>query len=308
MEEPPMNGNTTYCSIFNPDFSETVPYNNPLFPAYVKYGILSAYPDYSAVSHWHKDLEFILVKKGSMTYNVNGELIELTEGSGIMVNSRQLHYGFSAKHRECEFICILLSPELLSGNEWFYQNYIEPVTENSRYPYLRLSKEGWQHSVLEKIDGLYASFYATQEPTHFTLMGEFLSIMRLLYENLDAKDYETIKPSNDLTSLKNMITYIEEHFAKRITLENIALSGACCKSRCSSLFKKYLRETPMTYTAKLRLRKSLSALLNSDQSITEIAYDHGFCGASYYCETFQKYYGTSPLQYRKTQTDRTALS
>lgn len=303
-----MNGNTTYCSTFNPDFSETIAYNNPLFPAYIRYGILSAYPDYSAVSHWHKDLEFILVKKGSMTYNVNGELIDLTEGSGIMVNSRQLHYGFSSKHKECEFICILLSPELLSGNEWFYQNYIEPVTENSRYPYLHLSEEGWQHSILEKTDGLYASFYAAQkqEPPCFTLMGEFLSIMRLLYENLDVKDHGTIKPSNDLTSLKNMITYIEEHFAKRMTLENIALSGACCKSKCSLLFKKYLRETPMTYTARLRLRKSLSALLNTDKSITEIAYEHGFCGASYYCETFQKYYGLSPLQYRKTHSEQAA--
>ena len=60
---------------------------------------------------------------------------------GIMVNSRQLHYGFSAEHKECEFICVLFSPELLCGNEWFYQNYIEPVTENSLYPYLYLGGE-----------------------------------------------------------------------------------------------------------------------------------------------------------------------
>lgn len=305
-----MSDTATYCSAFHLDSSETVAYNNPLFPAYIKYGILSAYPDYSAVSHWHKDLEFILIKKGSMTYNVNGELIALTEGTGVMVNSRQLHYGFSPEHKECEFICILLSPELLSGNEWFYQHYIEPVTENSCYPYLYLTDESWQHSVLEKIDRLYMDFTAArqQEPPYFTLIGGFVSIMKLLHENLDVKNHEITKPSNDLTSLKNMLTYIEEHFSQRITLESIAVSGACCKSRCSLLFKKYLRETPMTYTARLRLRKSLSALLNSDKSITEIAYEHGFCGASYYCETFQKYYGTSPLQYRKTQSDQTALS
>ena len=301
-----MNSNTTYCSTFNLDFSETVAYNNPLFPAYVRQGILSTYPDYSAVSHWHKDLEFIVIKTGSMTYNVNGELIDLPEGSGIMVNSRQLHYGFSPDHSECEFICILLSPELLSGNEWFYQNFIESVTENSYYPYLYLSGEGWEHSVLEKLEQLYSSFTVQQkqEPSYFTLIDKFLSIMKLLHENLDVKNHETVKPSNDLTSLKSMITYIEEHYAQHITLENIALSGACCKSRCSLLFKKYLHETPMTYTAKLRLRKSLSALLNSDKSITEIAYEHGFCGASYYCETFQKYYGTSPLKYRKSQSEQ----
>lgn len=300
-----MSGNTAYCSTFNLDSSETVAYNNPLFPAYVRYGILSSYPDYSAVSHWHKDLEFIVIKKGSMTYNVNGELIDLSEGSGIMVNSRQLHYGFSPEHKECEFICILFSLELLSGNEWFLQNYIEPVTENSFYPYLYLGGEDWKDSILEKLNRLYSSFTAheKQDFPYFALLGEFLSIMKILYENLDVKKHGTAKTPNELTSLKNMITYIEKHFAQRITLEDIASSGVCCKSRCSLLFKKYLRETPMTYIAKLRLRKSLAALLDSDKSITEIAYEHGFCGASYYCETFQKYYGTSPLKYRKIQAE-----
>ena len=150
-----MDNNTKYCSVFNSDSSETVAYNNPLFPAYVVYGLLSSYPDYSSVSHWHKDLEFILIKRGTMTYNVNGRLIELEKGSGIMINSYQLHYGFSAEHNECEFVCILLSPELLQVNDWFYQNYIEPVTENSAYPYLYLSRNGWMASVMEKLDEIF---------------------------------------------------------------------------------------------------------------------------------------------------------
>ncbi|MBD5473059.1 MAG: AraC family transcriptional regulator [Lachnospiraceae bacterium] len=299
-----MNGNAIYCSTFNLDSSETVAYNNPLFPAYVRYGILSSYPDYSAVSHWHEDLEFIVIKKGSMTYNVNGELIELPEGSGIMVNSRQLHYGFSPEYKECEFVCILLSPKLLSGNEWFYQNYIESVTKNSSYPYLYLVGEEWKISILEKIDRLYSDFasQSKQELPYFALVDMFLSIMKTLYENLDVTPHGSLKELNELSSLRNMITYIEEHFTQRITLESIASAGACCKSRCSLLFKRYLRETPMTYIAKLRLRKSLDALLNSDKSITDIAYECGFCGASYYCETFQKYYGISPLKYRKAQS------
>lgn len=301
-----MNDNIPYCSTFNLDASETVAYNNPLFPAYVRPGVLSTYPDYSAVSHWHKDLEFIVIKKGSMTYNVNGELIELPEGSGIMVNSRQLHYGFSAQHKECEFICILLLPDLLSGNEWFYHNYIEPVTENSLYPYLYLERKGWQNSILENAERIYSVFAAKMghEIPYFELIDAFLDIMKILYENLDVKTNETPKESNDLTSLKSMLAYIEEHFSQQITLENLSLSGACCKSRCSLLFKRYLRETPMTYVAKLRLQKSLVTLLDSDKSIADVAYECGFCTASYYCETFQKYYGISPLKYRRNQNER----
>lgn len=311
-----------YCSAFNPDSSETVAYNNPLFPVYTRYGILSTYPDYSAISHWHKDLEFILIKKGAMAYNVNGELIELTENNGIMVNSRQLHYGFSAQHNECEFICILLSPELLAGNAWFYQNYIERITENPSYPYLHLTPDGWQHRILTALEKLYHSFdcdngqasvshtsdgiYGTfnsgyiKPQFYFETIRYFVGIMETLYENLDLENQNQTEESSGLISLKSMMTYIEEHYMEKITIESIAQSGICCKSRCSLLFRKYLNDTPVIYTTKLRLRKSLTALLTTDKSMTEIAYEFGFCTASYYCETFKKYYGMSPLSYRKT--------
>lgn len=238
-----------------------------------------------------------------MTYNVNGKLMELEENSGIMVNSRQLHYGFSAEHNECEFICILLSPELLQVNNWFYQNCIEPITENSSCPYLYLRHDGWMASIMDKLDGMYDSFGEIPAPSlsYFELINDYFTIMQILYENMEIENQPRRPEPSDLSSLKNMITYIEEHYMERITLADIALSGACCKSKCSLLFKKYLRDTPINYTTKLRLRKSLSTLLGSNSSIASIAYEYGFNGASYYCETFKKYYGMPPLIYKKNQ-------
>lgn len=292
-----------YCSVFNSDSSETVAYNNPLFPAYVVYGFLSSYPDYSSISHWHKDLEFILIKKGTMTYNVNGRLVELEEGNGIMVNSRQLHYGFSTEHNECEFICILLSPELLQVNNWFYQNCIESVTENSACPYLHLIRNGWMGFIMEKLEKIYDSFgiIPAKPISYFEVMNDYFMIMETLYENLAMDSQSRKTESSDLSCLRNMITYIEKHYMEHITLADIALSGACCKSKCSLLFKKYLRDTPINYTTRLRLRNSLSALPGSNSSIASIAYEYGFNGASYYCETFKKYYGMPPMIYKKNQ-------
>lgn len=298
-----IDSNIRYCSVFNSDFSETVAYNNPLFPAYVAYGFLSSYPDYSSISHWHEDLEFILIKKGTMTYNINGKLVKLDEGNGIMVNSYQLHHGFSIDHNECEFICILLSPELLQINSWFYQNYIEPFTKDSAYSYLYLNRNDWTVPIIEKLEGIFTFFGKNLlEPlSYFKLMEDYFTIMSILYKNLDIKSQMQKLEASALYALRNMITYIENHYMEHITLTDIALAGACCKSKCALLFKKYLHDTPINYTIKLRLRKSLSALLDSNSSIATIAYEYGFNGASYYCETFKKYYGVSPLMYKKRQ-------
>lgn len=292
---------TPYCSASDADPLETVAYNDPLFPAYVRYSALSSYPGYSSISHWHKDLEFVLVVKGAMTYNVNGSLIVLSEGNGIMVNSRQLHYGFSAEHRECEFICILISPELLQGNAWFYQHCIERIVENPAHPYLYLDQNSWERSILKRLEDIHASFQdASSRPlAYFDLIADLLFILKELYDHLDLARPADTGRSSELTALRSMIAYIEGHYAQHITLADIALSGACCRTRCGMLFKKYLHDTPLSYTTKLRLKKSLSALLGSDESITDIAYGYGFGGASYYCETFRRYYGTSPTRFRK---------
>lgn len=215
-----------------------------------------------------------------MTYSINGELVQLSENNGIMINSRQIHYGFSAEHTECEFICLLLSPELLQGNKWFYHHYVEYITDNFSCPYLFLSGQGWQADILKKTDLLYRSVAnkngsdSADNLPYFDIIEIFCSIMKILYEK-------------------------QEHFTEHISLDDIAFAGACCKSHCAFLFKKYLRDTPVSYITKLRLRKSLVALLEPDSRITDIAYEYGFSGASYYCETFRKYYGTSPLKYRK---------
>lgn len=107
--------------IINSDASENVAYNHPDFPAYIKKRQLSSYSDFRAVSHWHDDLEFILILDGTMVYNVNGEKIPLQTGEGLFVNSRCLHYGYSGAHTECYFLCLLLSPALLSANTYFNQ-------------------------------------------------------------------------------------------------------------------------------------------------------------------------------------------
>jgi len=44
------------------------------------------------------------------------------------------------------------------------------------------------------------------------------------------------------------------------------------------------------------LNQSTKLLCNTDKSISDIAFDVGFHGASYYSETFRKWFGISPTK------------
>lgn len=287
-----MNKDKVYLSTFNADSSETVAYNHPLFPVYVQTGKISTFPDYTFITHWHQDLEFVVILEGHMTYSVNGILTELKENEGFMVNSRQIHSCFSSDRSECKFICILLSLELFRGNAWLYENYIETVTYNTDIPFLKLENTGWQKEVISDL------LKIANSTSPFTVMEQGFRIMGKLYEHFPVKKKEEKGQKNELKTLKEMLLFINANYAEQLTLSDIAGSGACCISRCCSLFRKYLHDTPVTYLTKQRLRKSLKYLLEEDISITEVALNCGFHSSSYYCELFHRYYEQSPLQYR----------
>lgn len=289
--------NRFQSSTFNIDLSENVAYNNSSFPAYVNNGLLSLYPDYSERSHWHEDLEFLVILSGTMTYNVNGQLLELTPGNGVFVNSRQLHYGFSSTRSECFYICILLHPSLLSSNQDFEIKYVEPFIRNTNCPYLYLdSSIGWQHKLITLLQDIYDK--REKEMAQFLFLRHFFEMFELLYEHNRPVPVTQNTSSISLNTLKNMVLYIQEHYEDKITLADIAKAGSCCKSKCSELFKRYLKDSPIIYLNKYRLKISCDMLRSTDMSITEVALDCGFNGASYFCEIFHKYYGMTPHAYK----------
>ena len=284
----------------NSDASENVTYNNPDFPAYIKKGQLSSYPDFRAVSHWHDDLEFILILEGQMSYDVNGQKIPLQAGEGIFVNSRCFHYGYSDTHAECLFICILLSPLLVSVNTYFIQNCLNPLIQNIHFPYQKLAPAiQWQNSILSDLEMLYEDNKDNIQP--FLILEKSVHIFRLLFENMNFfPDHDN--NTEDILALTAMIGYVQKKYTQKILLKDISSAGNCCKTKCTSLFQKYLNTSPIIYLNRYRLEKSIFLLRNTAMSITEIAYTCGFSNTSYFCELFHKYYNTSPGRFRSGTT------
>ena len=283
-------------TILNSDASENVAYNNPDFPAYIKKGQLSSYPDFHAVSHWHDDLEFILILDGQMTYDVNGQTIFLQAGEGIFVNSRCFHYGYSDTHTECHFICILLSPLLLSVNTYVIQHCLDPLIQNIHFPYQKLNPAiQWQNSILRDLAMIYENNIENVQP--LMILEKTTHIFRLLSENMNFFPDQD-KNAEDILALTAMIGYVQKNYPNKILLKDISSAGNCCKTKCTSLFQKYLATSPMLYLNRYRLEKAIFLLRNTTLSVTEIAYACGFSNTSYFCELFHKYYNTTPGKYR----------
>lgn len=289
----------------NIDRSERVLYDMPDYPAYIRKGHLSAYPNYTAESHWHDDVEFILILSGHMLYNINGEVVMLREGEGIFVNARQFHFGYSTTKTECVFICVLLHPMLLCSSATVEQKYINPILFDAHVPFCHLTKTSeWKKLVLQSIGELY--HVRNDHLAELKIQRIFLTIWIAMCENLISAPREAAFDTRHLSVLKNMILYINRHYKEKLSLEGIARAGSVGKTNCCMIFKKYTNKTPNEYLTELRLRKGIQLLLETDMTVLAVSYEVGFSGAGYFSETFRQYYGCTPSAYRKMNRKKVA--
>lgn len=278
------------------DRSENVKYDYPDFSVYIRRGLLSTFPNYTADSHWHDDIELIAILSGQMQYHVNGENVLLREGEGILVNARQFHYGFSQTQSECDYICILFHPLLLCTTESFQAKFVAPIL-SSGISYLQLLPSvSWHNNILQHIRSIYLNANAASSPLF--IQGQLL----LLWNEVIANTKITASQDSgdhSLTTIKSMTAYIHQNYKNRMTLSQIAAAGHVSKRTCGMLFLKYLNRTPIDYLNNYRLRKGIELMKTSDMTMTQIGLEVGFSGASYFSETFRKHFGQSPTAYKR---------
>ncbi|MCQ4862690.1 AraC family transcriptional regulator [Pseudoflavonifractor phocaeensis] len=278
---------------------ERVAYDSAEMPLYIRNGKLSDYPNMAFVCHWHEDIEFLYVRTGRVTYNVNGELYTINAGEGIFINARQLHFGYSADKSDGDFLCILLHPLLLSTNAFLEQKYIVTVTENHNFPVLQLKTDvPWMKKLLDLLQETACTYNEKEPGFELEIQSCFLREWLLIYQNMPLSGDEPYFSKAKLPVLRNMINYIQRRSAEKIRLSEIAASGNVCESTCCQLFRRYLSRTPTEYLTEYRLSQACILLNKTQMTITEIAFQVGFSGASYFAEQFKKYYACSPTELR----------
>ncbi len=282
------------------DASEIVHYDSPDIPLYIKKGLLSYYPGKRAVCHWHDDLEIILILSGEMNDYINGETLLLQKGDALLINSRAMHYGYSHQNHDCEFICILFHPSLLSANRNLFENHISPFLFSSNITHLKLNSDDHDLTI-KQIHHIYEKKQEQDFFYELDIIGLIYSLTAsILRISKDDHITDVQSPSNDIIMLRRMVSYIQENYNTSISLDDIAASANICKSKCCSLFQKEIQMTPFGFLNDYRLKRSVEMLKTTELPITTIAINCGFNNSSYFSKLFFRTYQCTPREYRKS--------
>ncbi|NIK79691.1 AraC-like DNA-binding protein/mannose-6-phosphate isomerase-like protein (cupin superfamily) [Paenibacillus castaneae] len=287
----------TELEVFS-DLSERLDYNLPNFQLYVRKGTLHQFDRYAASCHWHPDIEFILVLEGSMDFFVKGKTVHIDKGSGIFVNSKRLHYGFSPDMTDCSYIVVAIHPSLLGKDTWEGKEYWEEKFGSNSDDYILLTDEiQWHGEVLHSLNQIYNEMHSpTRNP--FRLLSQAMSLCAYMGDHI--QENSGLLANDQLwAAVWKMTGFIHQHYENKIILGDIAAAGSVCRSRCCELFGQYVGQTPNSYLIRYRIQKSCELLQETDRTISEIAISCGFQSASYFSYTFRKEMGLVPQAYRK---------
>lgn len=251
--------------------------------------------------HWHKELQFCIVTRGTIEFNIKGETITLSQGEGIFINTEQLHRVKNHKDADSSYLCFNFNPDLIYGFAGNIINikYMRPYLDNSAIMYCTLKNDtNWQADILQNLKEIYKEY--TERNIGFEL--QILTLLLSIWNSMVRNYFTSFSNDNiiyNTSRIKTIINYIHNHYMEKINLKDICDEVNLSKGACCREFKKYMNCSIFEYITNYRLVESENLLVTTNESITDIAYQCGFGSASYFIEKFKLQTGVSPFVYRK---------
>ncbi|OOQ60539.1 GlxA family transcriptional regulator [Mucilaginibacter pedocola] len=99
-------------------------------------------------------------------------------------------------------------------------------------------------------------------------------------------------------AIKKAQDYIEQNYAEKITVDQLASNLAMSRRHLERRFKKATSNTVVEYMQRVRIEAAKMSLETLRENVNEVMYNVGYTDTKAFRETFKKITGVSPVEYR----------
>ena len=254
--------------------------------------------------HWHDEMHFYVVRHGKIAVHVNSSISYLREDEGIFVNSNCMHMLKPYDENGCNaIITLFIHPKLFSSfpGSVVERKYVRPFVENSEFASIPLTSSiPWQSIVLDRLKKIYKISSSPYQGYELDIMLEYMMVWKAMISSIPVNEVGMkIEVCGNSHRLKTILTYIHEHYADKITLDELAAAINLSRNECSRFFKRSANCSLFEYILNYRISKGSEMLRSGDKSVKEVAYEVGFRDMSYFITSFKKRTGYTPKEYQR---------
>lgn len=260
------------------------------------YHIEKHHTRYEMSAHWHSEVEIIRVLEGTLSVKLNNQLYTAKKNEIIFINPETVHQGAP---EDCIYECIVFNldciPSTSSGSVYFIESLKNHEFVVNEY------FENEHPTLTHAFDDLFSAMASKSSGYKFKVLG---ALYNLFGEIIDLHAYQStsgtpLASDKNVPKLRAVLSYIRSNYSTPITLDDMAAAAGMSPKYFCYFFKEMTTKTPVEYVTLYRIEKASRKLLNTDMSVTAIAFSCGFNDLSYFIKTFKQIKGITPTQYRK---------
>lgn len=248
--------------------------------------------------HEHDFTEITYVLSGRGQYCVDGTIYDVQAGDLIICNSGVFHRN------------IVVNPK--EPTVEFFVGFTDYDFRNMPKDHLLLKNGGFilhtdtelRQNLSKHCFAMLAENEADQIGKYFMLKAHLIQFILLILREeagpRPARDGCHFDTHYKSYAVNQIVDYLDAHYNEKISLDRIAQNMYLSPVYVSKIFKEETGESPINYLIKIRLEKAKDMLTSPNpESIKKIANDVGYEDAYHFSKLFKKYYGVSPLHYKK---------
>lgn len=254
--------------------------------------------DFPLHSHEELELNFIMNARGAKRI-IGDHISEIEELELVLVGSNLPHVWqtHKCKSKEIKEITIQFHKDLFD----------EKFLRRNQMSFIRKMLERSAKGILfskETIQQIMPRLTILSQKQGFDSVLELLSILHDLsvsrnMHTLSDNTFSNAELSYNSRRIERVMEYMNQNFQKNITLNEAAKLTNMTPVSFSRFFKMRTGITFMDSLLELRLGQSSRLLIDTTQSISEVAYNCGFNNISNFNRLFKKKKGCTPKEFRE---------
>lgn len=249
-------------------------------------------------SHSHPFVEIFYLSSGECTAFINHNIYKFHKGDLVIVPAGEIHktnYNGPGIH---ERIVISFRDDITNWIKSVVGEELVDECMTAGVISIPEKRRDYVEGILNKL--LFENNGQDALSPGFVRVG----MVELILFIIRCKKYEenVIKEIDvDNQMMQEIATYIYENYDKKIALDDMAKRFNLSRSYLSKKFKTTTGFGFKEYLVNVRIRNASRLLLETNKSITDIAFECGFNDSNYFGDAFRHIKGMSPNKYRKNK-------